>query len=84
MSEIKDVEKGIKNIHGVGFLEDSGRCYQHKDILKHACRHTFLSAVCGAAITVMANLNPSFTITAVSSDWTEVVLADVMLAANIF
>lgn len=31
----------------------------------------------------MANLNPSLTITAVSSDWTEVVLADVMLADDI-
>lgn len=36
VSRIKDVEKGIKNIHGVGTL-------------KHACRHTHLSAVCGAA-----------------------------------
>lgn len=50
VSEIKDVENGIKNIHGAGFLEDSGRCYQHKDTLTHARRHTFLSAVCGAAV----------------------------------
>lgn len=31
----------------------------------------------------MGNLNPSLTITAVSGDWTEVVLADVMPADNI-
>lgn len=32
---------------------------------------------------MMGNLNPSLTITTVSSDWTEVVPADVMLADNI-
>ncbi len=41
--------------------------------------HTSLSSLCSYGATVMANLNPSLTITAVSSDWTEVVLADNIL-----
>lgn len=82
MSGIKDVENGIKNIHGVGFLEDSGRCYRHKDTHMHTHVHTPLSNLWSCSATVMANLNPSLTITAVSSEWTEVVLADVMLAGT--
>lgn len=83
VSGFKDVEKGIKNIRGVGFLEDSGRCYQHKDTLKHRHTHTSPGSSWSCSATVTANLNPSLTITAVSTDWTEVVLADVMLADNI-
>lgn len=82
VSGIKDVENGIKNIHGVGFLEDSGRCYRHKDTHMHTHIHTPLSNLWSCSATVMANLNPSLTITAVSSEWTEVVLADVMLAGT--
>lgn len=76
VSGIKDVEKGTKNIRGAGFLEDTGRCYQHKDTLKHTSLSIPSSSLWSCSATVMANLNPSLTITAVSSDWTEVVLAD--------
>lgn len=45
--------------------------------------HISLSSLWSCSATVMANLNPSLTIKAVSIDWTEVVMANVMLTDNI-
>lgn len=75
VSRIKDVEKGRKNIHSV----EAGATDTKSHRSMRADTHTSLSSLW----TCRANPNPSLTITTESSEWTEVALADVMLAKTI-